>query len=1064
MAVIISLALFTARLAAVLSAFFLLFSLVDYFAALPLAIRKLYYYASFIFSVYLLWKNYFSVSRESWSDESIIRLIQGKITSLGDTLLSAWQLSKKTPEGISRELTQALIDSVNDKLKGRNIRDVFNFKQYIRVLFPPVAVLLVTASAAIYQPEFFARSSVRLLGAFSSQSWSKWFELKPGNASVAWGSDVTLTLTGRIPPGKTPDLYIRGKDSPWKEYSFDEAAAGSFVYTIFQVTSELEYFAASQGVESPVFRIKPVTAAQFSNFKIRLAYPRYTGLGEITVADEPDISALPGTKVNIEFNSSVALSAAAINNSWGEPIPVKISGKKLSAYFTAEEAGEYFIESADEKTPGDPDPVKYSVNIIQDKKPSVDLISPDSDLLSSVDSEIPVVFQAGDDFGVTRVELVYSKDGQGEQVAELPVDKKKISEVTDYLIRLYKYNLTPGDKIRFYIKAWDNDTAAGPKYGKSADFLVETTNYAIEHGKIEEELKKFQKQLLDLLSDQMSANSWLKDYAVKRSSAAYPGIIDAQASIQESAAGGIESLDGILNKMESDPVTDFSTLKEYKGIKSQLVYLKDTPMRRAVEALRELNINEAERRQNEIIASLEKLSLLSEDIMRYQNMKDIIDSAAELSKSSDDILDSLKGKPEAGELARILDKINDLMAQVGEQLSKFPQSLPEDFVNSPAVKSIDISKSRDLASELSAAVNRGDWKTAENLARELKKQLEDMLETVRSAGQDIGFSSGAMSKSAEEMNRLGNELSKLAERQSRILAKTETINNKRIREAMKKQEDMLLLLAKEQQRIIASAGEVLPLLVEKKPMAGDSTQQSMALMNKVYDEFASKRAYNSQKYLEDIISHWSDLSALFKEDAVSPRINAVLAAEKNILLKLKENDTNSVSGAAAAGDTEAASKEQSALARDTVSLRQSLETVGRKSALIPPETLGSLNEAGASMESAASELDSGRVPQAVESQRNALNLLLSGADNLKGTSESMQESAEGAAGGAPGMRQVKTRGGQSAGFRTAPVLLPKSRDFKPPREFRQELLEAMKEKFPEKFEGIIKEYYRRLTK
>ena len=49
------------------------------------------------------------------------------------------------------------------------------------------------------------------------------------------------------------------------------------------------------------------------------------------------------------------------------------------------------------------------------------------------------------------------------------------------------------------------------------------------------------------------------------------------------------------------------------------------------------------------------------------------------------------------------------------------------------------------------------------------------------------------------------------------------------------------------------------------------------------------------------------------------------------------------------------------------------------------------------------------------------------------------------------------------GFGSRAEMLPKAEDYKPPKEFREELLESLKEKFPETYEDIIHKYFKRLS-
>lgn len=50
-------------------------------------------------------------------------------------------------------------------------------------------------------------------------------------------------------------------------------------------------------------------------------------------------------------------------------------------------------------------------------------------------------------------------------------------------------------------------------------------------------------------------------------------------------------------------------------------------------------------------------------------------------------------------------------------------------------------------------------------------------------------------------------------------------------------------------------------------------------------------------------------------------------------------------------------------------------------------------------------------------------------------------------------------GGGVSGARVAPVRLPRADEYKPPKEFREELLRSLREKYPKAYERAIKDYY-----
>ncbi|GAI15882.1 unnamed protein product, partial [marine sediment metagenome] len=117
------------------------------------------------------------------------------------------------------------------------------------------------------------------------------------------------------------------------------------------------------------------------------------------------------------------------------------------------------------------------------------------------------------------------------------------------------------------------------------------------------------------------------------------------------------------------------------------------------------------------------------------------------------------------------------------------------------------------------------------------------------------------------------------------------------------------------------------------------------------------------------------------------------------------------------------------------------------------------------MDEASGELEEKKTEPALEKEREALYYLAQGKEGLAAASKKLMELAK--KGGKPLVGFLQPRGGTlpggRMGFREGYVKIPEAHEYQPPKEFRQELLEALKEKYPEIYKELIKQYYRRLT-
>jgi hypothetical protein len=156
------------------------------------------------------------------------------------------------------------------------------------------------------------------------------------------------------------------------------------------------------------------------------------------------------------------------------------------------------------------------------------------------------------------------------------------------------------------------------------------------------------------------------------------------------------------------------------------------------------------------------------------------------------------------------------------------------------------------------------------------------------------------------------------------------------------------------------------------------------------------------------------------------------------------------------------SGEQNELAKETREFNRKLQELSRRTAMLDLKISQNIRNASAAMQGAEENLSRFSTGKAINQEKEALYWLSEG-------KQGMEEMLEKLAGGEKKMGQPMSgffqypTGGGIYGVRFGQVELPSKDDYKPAKEFREEILKSLKEKFPEVYEGLIKEYYRRLT-
>ncbi|MBN1823659.1 MAG: hypothetical protein JW803_05005 [Endomicrobiales bacterium] len=1025
--------------------------------------RKSFYFASA--AILLAWLLRFarSVSGGRLSEKNILVLVGERAPDLGDGLVSSWQLSRAGTSGVSRELIETHGERINEKIRRTDLGAVIPLVTkktalYLKVIIPAVflAGTLVCAPPGVLRAPF-----LRVAKSLFPADWREWLAVEPRSASVPSGSAVTVKLEKKQAIQGIPRLWIRTERGPWTKNDFTFAGKGSYYFEMEKIVSETEYYAVLGDIETERFVLKPVTFPKLGNFRISVLYPSYTGLTEPVFSENPNISAPAGSTVRIAAESDKPLAGVAVKTSWGARPAVKRGKRKLDFSFTISKDGDFRILAVGADGARDPDPARYQVSVLRDDTPDVRIVSPDGDLLVSEGAGIPVIISASDDFGVTGIDVVYRIDGAGER--RINVAKyhaaREFSVNLEHILKPSSLGVRPGGKIAYYAQAFDNDTVSGPKSSVSAPRNVEVTDSMNEHEKIEAGVKDLRDSLLNLLADQMQAREKTEKLEVRFSSRAYSGALELQKRILDNARKGSDGLSELVSRMERDPYTDFSTFSEYRGMKSHLDYVRDDLMQKAQDALERKDFSGAGLNQKEAVAELEKISLLAEDIFEYQKMRDLLASADDLHRRVSDFKSALNDSRDGAAMKDAYGRIQELLEKINVQLSRLGSELPEDFVNSPAVKKIDMNEYRDLSKRLEDAIENGNLEEAGKLAEEFEKSLKNLSEMLDLAGKNIGFSSSLSAELSEKIERYRAELSRIIDEQEQITSRTEKLNSLYEELLNREQEKLFPELARKQKKLVNSAESSREAFLK----AGTwKMGETLKLMSKVLEEFEGKRAFNSQKYLKDIIDNMEEAKKrVEKDEPLSAKAAGIANGEKEILEILKNETEQIPFGPSDRKKMGELKDDQSRLSRDTRKLRESAGEFTRKSMLMDPSVFMNLKMAEYSMNGAASGLSEEKIPSALENSRLAL-------EYLKGTGEAFQSAGSGLSdmqkkAGTPVTGLIKIKRGGMTGFSAQPVKLPGIEDYKPPREFRQEIMEALREKYPQEYEKMIKEYYRKLT-
>ncbi|MBI5574258.1 MAG: DUF4175 family protein [Elusimicrobia bacterium] len=999
------------------------------------------------FSVYLLIETILKINRLKNSDERIAVLLQKKNPTLKDDLINAVQIKGARETETSIELAEKFVKQTSEKISPDLSKTVisFNSVKSVFIIFFVLFVNIVLFHNSFQFNRYLLpfKRDIKIL-------------VVPGDIAVTSGSNVNIYATIKTAKS-TSYLFFKEKNGDWHKNKMKKISDNKYAGIIEKITEDTDYYVELLDNRSQRYRIKIVASLTIADIQIEYFYPQNIGM-QNKIVNEIDIEAPAGTTVKISARVNKKIKEAFLLTDTAEKIKMEIKKDILTSAIVIENQTEYWIEA--ESVDGDSyTPIKHKISIIKNNPPIVEVLSPAFDVMISENGILKIVYSAEDDFGIREIEINYLTLKKQDLIKSF--SKPEIKVIDDYEIAVSELGLKPGVIVQYQLVVADNNSP--PLTGTSKIYTIEILSFEMEHKIIENALSDFNNKLQEILSRQLQSNTMLDKQDFEHS-------LKMQKNTKELTAAGIDNFQKILEKMKDDPLTTYQIYNEYKNLSETLSALEKQKMQDAINNLSDKKYDSAKQKQQEITDELERLSGISENILKNQKMEDMVSTVREMSETSANIeenLNHIKAKPDAEkmkELQKAMDKLSELTGKLAEKISQMPRETPDEFANNENVKKIDLAEMRLTADEMKWTLETGNIDKAIELAQKLSRQISDMLNSVENAAQS---SSGG--KNAELEGKSLSELNEIIESQKNIIKDTQKTDAKRLEKILALQKELIKKLAELQKQAISEL-QNSKMLLEKSttsPVNIYNLYVSPEIkMNTVLQEFITEKIDKSRQLLTAIIN---ELDIVYRNINIKKSGEYVLKSrttEQEILSQLT-NFSPEKTALFNKEDFEGhkkLSETQKLNRQKTGELKQKLSELADKTASIPSDAVGNISSSEKSMATASAELSNSNIPSAIDSEKKALDDLLDSKEAIENASSQMKQMA--GSGGTMGTSgQIRMRGdgmGGHMGFRTGFVKIPSKDDYKPPKEFREEIIKSLRQKYPKKYETIIKDYFKRL--
>ncbi|MCW3121974.1 MAG: hypothetical protein JWQ38_1466 [Flavipsychrobacter sp.] len=397
------------------------------------------------------------------SHEQAANIIGTHFPEVSDRLLNILQLKKQNDNTASRELAEASINQKISQISVVPITNAVDFsknRKYLPYLLPLVLAGVFILVAA---PNIFKEGSSRLLQPTKAFEKPSPFQFIIKNTSLTALRNADFTLTLEVKGNALPqDAYIeigseRVPMQPMENHAFQ--------YTFKNVTDAVTFRFFAAGFYSPENTLKVVQRPVLKSFKVQVNYPAYIGKKNETRTSLSDMTLPVGTTVSWALVTDHT-DEATIHFGAGAPAVLPKSSSTYSFQYRFLNDTAYTI-TLHNKTAGVADSYRYQVQVIPDQFPVVQ-VQQFKDSISG--KQILLTGSAGDDYSITRVSFIYEVSDKNKVVAtkSIPVKIAPGAMTTfQQYFDIQSLNLQQGQKLSYYIEAWDNDGVHGSKSSRS---------------------------------------------------------------------------------------------------------------------------------------------------------------------------------------------------------------------------------------------------------------------------------------------------------------------------------------------------------------------------------------------------------------------------------------------------------------------------------------------------------------------------------------------------------------------------------------------------------------------
>jgi len=685
-------------------------------------------------------------------------IIGSYFSEIKDDLLNALQLLNEEKHNYSDDLIEASFNTVVRKSAKVKFTDVVNYgevssqaKRLVLLLVPFLAFYIISSDFenAGYRIWQFNQNFV--------QPPKISFVITPGDISLTKGEPLNISITIIGEPESSVEMNIKNIDqTSFSSRRVNNTKDNQFTFTLNSVTNSLHYYVSVDEFRSDEYFVEVINRPFVKGIKLNVTPPVYSGMDQIFQLDNGSITALKGSKVKFELTASKRLSKAKMH--FTESVQNLLTGgNKASGTFQIMKDDKYFISLVDTENITSENPVEYSINLIEDNFPIIDLRKPEDNYKVTTD-RIVIEASIRDDFGFSNCTLNYrlsasrySNITESFEKINMLVEKRELEQDIIYVWNISNLFLAEGDVVSYYLEVYDNDTVSGPKSARSEvrrikvpsideffDEADEVQDYVKEElTKTMDEAEELSKEL-EKLSNELKKNKKEITWEEKEK---LESALNKFEEMSKKVSEVAEKMSEMQKNMAEKDLLSEETMEKYMELQNLMKQLEGSEaleaMKKMQQELQNLMRNQAQQNldkmkmnENAFKESLERTLNLMKRIQLDQKVEELIKRTENLSEKLSEMSEKLKNEKENSEsmenrsedIKKELENIEEAMKELEEKMKDVPQ-MPLQEMNK-IESEFSNQNNKELSDKISSQIKSSQSKNAQTSSMEMKENMD----------------------------------------------------------------------------------------------------------------------------------------------------------------------------------------------------------------------------------------------------------------------------------------------------------------------------------------------------